>query len=138
MDHFQLFINGEFVDAADGKTFFSIDHGTGEPIATVAQAGEGEVNAAIESARRAFDSGGIINRTKTEVFLGSLMVRNLAHYAANHFPWREDIPVSGNPFFTGRNYICRGPLGFAAAKNYKGPKGGKYENIGLHFKCDGG
>lgn len=57
------------------------------------------------------DSGGIINRTKTEVFLGSLLVRNLASHAMTDFPWREDIPVSGAPFFPGRNYIRREPLG---------------------------
>ena len=40
MDHFKPFINGVFVNAAGGKTFFSMDFGTGEPIATVAQANE--------------------------------------------------------------------------------------------------
>jgi acyl-CoA reductase-like NAD-dependent aldehyde dehydrogenase/alcohol dehydrogenase class IV len=57
------------------------------------------------------DSGGIINRTKTEVFLGSQMLRNLAQYASRSFPWQEEIPVSGNPFFPGRNYISREPIG---------------------------
>ncbi len=148
MEHFRLFIDGEFVDAADGRTFESIDPGTGQPIASVAMAGPAEAEAAIAAARRAFerggwsdldpaarsrvmmdfadrimkhavrlamfeslDSGGIINRTKTEVFLGSMMVRNLAQYAAKDFPWREEIPVAGNPFFPGRNYIRREPLG---------------------------
>lgn len=143
MEHFRLFIDGEFVDAQDGRTFESIDPGTGEAIASVAMA-----EAAIAAARRAFerpgwsdlepaarsllmmdfadrimkhavrlamfeslDSGGIINRTKTEVFLGSMMVRNLAQYAGKDFPWREEIPVAGNPFFPGRNYIRREPLG---------------------------
>ncbi len=148
MDHYRLFIDGEFVDAADGKTFESIDPGNGEPMATVAQAGPAEAEAAIAAARRAFDqgvwsnldpaersrivmdfadrlmqdavrlaliesmdSGGIIKRTGTEVFLGSLMIRNLAQYSASKFPWREEIPVSGNPFFPGRNYIRREPIG---------------------------
>jgi acyl-CoA reductase-like NAD-dependent aldehyde dehydrogenase len=148
MEHFRLFIDGQFVDAQDGRTFETVDPGTGEAIATVAMAGPAEAEAAIAAARRAFerpgwrdlapadrarlmmdfadrimkhavrlamfeslDSGGIINRTKTEVFLGSLMVRNLAQYAGKNFPWREEIPVSGNPFFPGRNYIRREPLG---------------------------
>ncbi|MCJ8501864.1 aldehyde dehydrogenase family protein [Desulfatitalea alkaliphila] len=57
MDHYKLFINGAFVDAADGGTFQSIDPGTGAPIATVAKAGAADAEAAIDAARRAFDSG---------------------------------------------------------------------------------
>ena len=57
MDHYKLFINGEFVNAADGRMFESIDPGTGAPIATVAKAGPPEAEAAIDAARKAFDSG---------------------------------------------------------------------------------
>ena len=57
MDHYKLFIDGEFVEARDGKTFESIDPGTGLPIATVARAGKADAEAAIEAARRAFDRG---------------------------------------------------------------------------------
>jgi len=57
MDQYKLFIDGEFVDAADGKTFETIDPGTGLPIATVAKAGKADAEAAIAAARRAFDSG---------------------------------------------------------------------------------
>ena len=42
MDHYKLFINGEFVDAQSGETFESIDPGTGLTIATVAKAGAAE------------------------------------------------------------------------------------------------
>ena len=148
MEHFRLFIDGEFVDAADGKKFESTDPGTGLPFATVAQAGEAEAEAAILAARKAYetsgwkdlepadrsrrvmefadrlmqhaprlammesmDSGGIIFRTGTEVLLGATLLRNLAHYAATQFPWKEDIPVPGNPFIPGRNYIRREPIG---------------------------
>ncbi len=31
MDHYKLFIDGEFVDAANGERFESIDPGTGLP-----------------------------------------------------------------------------------------------------------
>ena len=57
MENYKLFINGEFVDAASGKTFEAIDPGTEQPIATVAQAGKADVEAAIAAARKAFDSG---------------------------------------------------------------------------------
>src|SRR4030065_670306 len=57
MEQYKLFIDGEFVDAADGKTCETIDPGTGIPFATVAQAGTADAEAAIAAARRAFDSG---------------------------------------------------------------------------------
>ena len=57
MEQYKLFINGEFVDAASGETFESIDPGTGAPIAQVAKAGAADAEAAIDAARRAFDSG---------------------------------------------------------------------------------
>ncbi len=55
MDHYKLYIDGEFTDAQSGKVFETIDPGTEQPIATVAQAGKPEAEAAIAAARRAFD-----------------------------------------------------------------------------------
>jgi aldehyde dehydrogenase (NAD+) len=57
MEQYKLFIDGKFVDAASGKTFESIDPGTEAPIATVAQAGKDDAEAAIAAARKAFDRG---------------------------------------------------------------------------------
>jgi aldehyde dehydrogenase (NAD+) len=57
MEQYKLFINGEFVDAASGKTFETIDPGTEAPIATVAQAGKADAEKAIAAARKAFDRG---------------------------------------------------------------------------------
>ncbi len=57
MDHYKLFINGEFVDAKDGKVFQTFDPGNDQPIATVAQAGVADAEEAIMAARRSFDSG---------------------------------------------------------------------------------
>jgi aldehyde dehydrogenase (NAD+) len=57
MDHYKLFIDGEFVEAKDGKVFQTIDPGNDQPIATVAQAGVADAEAAIMAARRSFDSG---------------------------------------------------------------------------------
>lgn len=148
MEHFRLYIDGEFVDAADGATFETFDPGSGMVVATVAKAGPAEANAAVEAARRAFDqggwsdlapadrarrmmnfadhlgrktmrlalmeamdSGGIINRTKSEPFAHANMMRNLAHYAAHKFPWRKAIQVTGNPLSPGRNYVRHEPLG---------------------------
>ena len=55
-DH-QLFINGEYRDAASGETFATTDPATGEKIADVAKGGKEDAVAAITAARKAFDEG---------------------------------------------------------------------------------
>ncbi len=57
MEQYKLFINGEFVNARSGRTFETVDPGTGVPFASVAQAGTADAEAAIAAARTAFDSG---------------------------------------------------------------------------------
>lgn len=52
---FQLFIDGEFRDAADGKVFDSYEPATGRVWAQVAEAGEADVELAVQAARRAFE-----------------------------------------------------------------------------------
>lgn len=51
----RLLIDGEFVDAADGRTFTTVDPGTGEPLAEVAEASAADVDRAVAAARRALD-----------------------------------------------------------------------------------
>ncbi len=151
MESYKLFINGEFVDAADQRDFISYDPGTEQPIAQVAQAGETDAVRAIEAAREAFDhgewprltpkeraarvytfadqisilgarlavieamdAGQVIRLTKFWPSNGSGLMRNLAHHAANHFPWKEEIPYSGNVAAPGRDYILREPVGVCA------------------------
>lgn len=53
----QLLINGQFVDAASGKTFPTYDPRTGEVIAHVAEGDAEDVNRAVSAARKAFDEG---------------------------------------------------------------------------------
>ena len=148
MEQYKLFINGKFVDSASGKTFDSIDPGTETPIATVAQAGKADAEAAIAAARKAFnsgvwsgltpaarmakvqdfadqvsqqalrltatecmDSGQILKLSGFAPLLGVGLLRNLSLIAATKFPWHEEIPVSGNAFAPGREYIRREPIG---------------------------
>jgi acyl-CoA reductase-like NAD-dependent aldehyde dehydrogenase len=54
MREFKLFINGETCDAADGKTYESINPATGEAVATVSRGGAEDVARAAEAAQRAF------------------------------------------------------------------------------------
>ncbi len=53
----KLYINGEFVDSASGKTFESYNPATGEVLATVSEAGPEDIDCAVKAARKAFDEG---------------------------------------------------------------------------------
>jgi gamma-glutamyl-gamma-aminobutyraldehyde dehydrogenase len=53
----QAFIGGEFVDAASGETYDSLNPATGKPLASVAACGEEDVDRAAKAARTAFEGG---------------------------------------------------------------------------------
>jgi aldehyde dehydrogenase (NAD+)/betaine-aldehyde dehydrogenase len=50
-----LFVNGESAEPAEGETRQLIEPATGEPLATVAVAGEADIDRAVEAARAALD-----------------------------------------------------------------------------------
>src|SRR6202046_5391882 len=51
----QLFINGQWTDAASGKTFETPNPATGETLANVAEGDAEDINRAVRAARAAFD-----------------------------------------------------------------------------------
>src|SRR5580693_6404354 len=53
----QLFINGQWCDAASGKTFETPNPATGETLARVAEGDAEDINRAVRAARRAFEQG---------------------------------------------------------------------------------
>ncbi len=53
----QLFINGQWGDAASGKTFETPNPATGDTLARVAEGDAEDINRAVHAARAAFDSG---------------------------------------------------------------------------------
>src|SRR5271168_2224859 len=53
----KMLINGEWVNAASGKTFPTYNPATGEILAQVAEGDREDINQAVEAARKAFDSG---------------------------------------------------------------------------------
>ncbi|XP_028758193.1 aldehyde dehydrogenase family 2 member C4-like [Neltuma alba] len=53
----RLFIDGQFVDSVSEKTFETIDPRTGDVIAAVAEGTKEDIDAAVQAARHAFDSG---------------------------------------------------------------------------------
>src|ERR671934_2353420 len=52
---YQLFIDGQFVDAESGKTFSTPNPATGETLAEVAEADKADIDKAVAAARRAFE-----------------------------------------------------------------------------------
>jgi acyl-CoA reductase-like NAD-dependent aldehyde dehydrogenase len=68
----RLVIGGERVEAADGRTFETLDPATGRAIAEVPQAGAADVDRAVSAAREAFDDGrwsGIAAAKRTRAML---------------------------------------------------------------------
>ena len=53
----RAFIDGSYVAAADGATFAKISPIDGKVFAQVADCGEADIDKAVKSARKAFDSG---------------------------------------------------------------------------------
>lgn len=53
----KMLINGEWVDAASGKTFATVNPATGQELAQVAEGDQEDINRAVAAARAAFDSG---------------------------------------------------------------------------------
>lgn len=57
LGHFKMFIDGRWVEAADGATLAIVDPASEEVVATVANGGPKEAALASEAARHAFDQG---------------------------------------------------------------------------------
>jgi acyl-CoA reductase-like NAD-dependent aldehyde dehydrogenase len=100
----RLFIDGEFIET--GATIPTIDPGTGELLADVALAGQGEVDAAVAAARRAFEGWRFTpptERARLMWRLADLLESHSEEFAAievldNGKPLREaqavDIPLT--------------------------------------------
>jgi phenylacetaldehyde dehydrogenase len=69
-----LLIGGQWVDAADGRSFESVDPATEEHLATVPHAGDEDVNRAVRAARAAFEDGSAW-RTMTPSRRGKILHR---------------------------------------------------------------
>jgi acyl-CoA reductase-like NAD-dependent aldehyde dehydrogenase len=67
-----LLINGEFVEAADGATFASVNPYTGREWAVMARAGRVDVDAAVSAARSAFESWARLSGRRRAVYLRNL------------------------------------------------------------------
>jgi acyl-CoA reductase-like NAD-dependent aldehyde dehydrogenase len=94
----RLFINGEQLDAADGRTHDVVNPATEEVIASVAAAGEADVDRAVQSARATFESDAwrkMNARQRGEAVwrLGELILKNKEELA------RLETLNNGKPLF---------------------------------------
>src|SRR2546430_15331608 len=62
----QLFINGQWADAASGKTFATPNPATGETLANIAEGDAEDIDRAVMAARRAFEEGPWSRMTASE------------------------------------------------------------------------
>jgi phenylacetaldehyde dehydrogenase len=62
----QLFIDGEWVAAAEGRTFTTPNPATGEDLATIAEGDAEDIDRAVKAARRAFEDGPWSRMTPSE------------------------------------------------------------------------
>ena len=62
----QLFINGQWADAASGKSFETPNPATGETLARVAEGEAEDIDRAVRAARRAFEDGPWSRMTPSE------------------------------------------------------------------------
>src|SRR5215467_15989460 len=108
----QLFINGQWSQAASGKTFETPDPATGETLARVAEGEAEDINRAVKAARRAFDEGPWSRMTTSERGriiwrIGDLILEHLDELAQlesldNGKPFNvarvADVPLSADMF----------------------------------------
>ncbi len=108
---FKHFINGEFVGLADGAQFSVIAPATGEKLASVAQGGKQEIDAAVAAARGAFKRWSALpgnSRARYLYALARLLQKRERFFSVlesmdNGKPIREsrdiDIPLAARHFY---------------------------------------
>src|SRR6202171_1701395 len=82
----KMFINGQWVEAASGKTFPTYNPATGEVLARVAEGDREDIDRAVKAARAAFETGPWSKMTPSERGrliwkLGDLLEQNLEEFA---------------------------------------------------------
>jgi len=81
LTRYQMYINGEWIDAENGATFTSVNPATGQTWAEVPEASEADINRAVEAAHHAFSEGAWATMTPTA---RGKMLRRLAEVLAEH------------------------------------------------------
>ena len=115
----QLFINGQWADAASGKTFATPNPATGETLANIAEGDAEDIDRAVRAARRAFEEGPWSKMTPSERGriiwrIGDLILEHTDELAqlesldnGKPFPVAQaaDVPLAADLF----HYMAGGP-----------------------------
>jgi len=93
----QLFINGQFTDSLSGHTLPTVDPRNGETICNVSAAQPADIDAAVQSARRAFEGGAWssrsgFHRSKVLRKWAELIERDI-EYIATLETWDQGKPI---------------------------------------------
>jgi phenylacetaldehyde dehydrogenase len=97
----QMFINGQWTDAASGKTFDTPNPATGETLARVAEGDAEDINRAVRAARKAFDDGPWTRMTPSERGRIIWRIGDLILEHADEFAQLESLD-NGKPFAVAR------------------------------------
>ncbi len=125
-----LFIGGQFVDSLDGSMFKTISPSSEEVLAEVTEAGEGDVDAAVRAARKAFEGPwGALSGAERGKYL--FRIARILQERAREFAVLETLD-NGKPIKESRDVDI--PLA-AAHFFYHGGWADKLEHAGL---CGGG
>jgi phenylacetaldehyde dehydrogenase len=96
-----MLINGQWVMAASGKTFPTYNPATGEVLAEIAEADREDIERAVKSARRAFDSGPWRKLTASERGRLIWKLADLLEANRDEFAYLESLD-NGKPFTVAR------------------------------------
>lgn len=99
---YQLFIGGRWVDAVSGKTFESINPGTGKVNAVVSEAGKEDVDLAVKAARNAFESGAWSDMDPSDrgrlLYRAALKMRDKLDFLAEVESMDNGLPINETKF----------------------------------------
>ena len=115
----KMLINGQWVEAASGKTFPTYNPATGEVMARVAEGDREDIDRAVKAARAAFETGPWSKMTPSERGrliwkLGDLLEQNLEEFAELEIArqWQTSESRTGGGRSAGRRSVpLHGGLG---------------------------
>jgi acyl-CoA reductase-like NAD-dependent aldehyde dehydrogenase len=113
----KLFIGGEWVESASGKTFDTIDPSTGEVLARVAEGGAEDIDRAVAAARKAHESGIWRDLPPAERAKALWRAGDLIEERANEFAQLESLD-NGMPINDA--LVFKVPLAAATFRYYAG------------------
>src|SRR5262245_57527685 len=100
--HKKMLIGGEWVDAASGKTFVTVNPATAEPLAMVAEGDAADIDRAVAAARKAFDEGAWPHEKPAERTKVLLRIADLIDKHADELAQLETLD-NGKPLFESGN-----------------------------------